>query len=186
MVQPLIPGLTDRRRELIHQLVPEDEVDALYARYAESMKAYLAVAPELTPGAVEHPPEAKKLDAILKLALVALAQGRVRGALKKLSWVSFSVFDPDHALDWNDPRNILAAIVHTRLSQTDFYLSEYRELMDNDGKPDWYVKVRGPSGVIRRIRVFPMWGIEHLHHLDNHKKAMAWYRVALMERGIVS
>jgi len=187
MLKPLIPSMTDRRRELASTHIPGDEVDRVYEAYKSVMAEYISVADRISPQLIENPPQTEKLDASIKSALVTMAKARIKGGLGKIAWMSFVVFDPDYTMDWQDEKLLPAAVVHRRLHQSDFYLSEFRLLKSHAKDVDWTVTVQSPDSksVVQKRREFPMWGLEHKHNLDNHPKAQAWYRAQLQARGIV-
>ena len=188
MSGPVVPSLTDKRRELASSVIPGDEVGRVYSAYKSCLSALIKAytsPPDVAD--IKDPPRELGVDVLIRTELVGLASGGIRNGLSKLAWMSFAVFDPDYTLDWEDDRYIPAAVLHRRLYQSDFYLSEFRLLKQNRGNDAWYVQMRSPDGggVVQKRRVFPMWGIEVRHGLDNHEKALAWYRSRLRERGIV-
>lgn len=188
MSDPIIPSFTDKRREAAEGLIPGDETDFVYEAYKECLSKFIASLPApLVVTDIENPRDPAEMDSLIKSALVSMAKKRVRGGLAKLAWMSHVCFDPDMALDWSDAKHLPMAVLHRRIHQSDFYLSEFRALSEHSDGSDWKVQVRSPdgSGVVMKDRVFPMWGIEFTHGLDNHLKAQAWYRTQLKERGIV-
>jgi len=182
-----IPELTDGGRELATSLVPGDEVDFVYAQYRAALSDVVRKSSvQFLPDHVDNPPEPKMLDQAIRKQLIAIAKRGIMGGLAKMAWVSYVVIADEYLLSESRVEMLPAAVLHRRLHQSDFYLSEFRRLQENESSKAWTVTLQSPDGksVVQKMREFPMWGIEHENKLDNYKKAKAWYKAQLMERSL--
>jgi hypothetical protein len=189
MVEQSFPPLKPGHAALAGELVPGDEVESIYGSLRQIWTAYLRAVPaSLGEADIEVPPEQERLDAEIRKALVALAKSNVVSPLTKMSWTSYAVLSDNYALTGHEEHYLVVWIIHRRLHTSDFFLTEYRRLKDNEESKRWTVTVTSPDGksVVQRERVFPMWGLEVKHGLDNYQKAKAWYRAQLIARKIVT
>lgn len=175
-------------REVAGSLIPGDEVDRVYACFTKVLDTVARRASvEFAPEHVEDPPDPVKMDIAVRDGLVEMAKHGVRGGLSKLTWMSYALTADDYLLREHRPDMLAAAVLHRRLHQSDFYLSEFRRLQANEASKTWTVTVQSPDGksVVQKPRVFPMWGLEVENGLNNHQKAKAWYRSRLRERRMI-
>ena len=173
---------------LAEELVPGDEVKKMHDALSAVWGGYLRAVPAgLDESMVEDPPVADKLDTEIRKSLVSLAKDGIVSPLTKMAWVSYAALSDNYALEGIDEKYAVMWIIHRRLHTSDFYLTEYRRLQENEENSRWTVTVMSPDGksMVQRERVFPMWGLEAKHGLDNYQKAKAWYRQRLMERQII-
>lgn len=171
--------------ELIAQLVPKDEFSDVLASLNRLKIKWENAAPDPDSFSVLDMPDAGVFDGFVKEELVLLSGKGVRNSLKKLAWAAFCRFDPEYSKSWDSPVNkVHAAMVH-RLSETDVFLTEYRDIKQHsDGV--WMISFQSSTGeVIQRERVFPFWGREHKLGLDSKEKATKFYRAQLKERQIL-
>jgi hypothetical protein len=171
---------------LIAEIVPEDELDLMIDAWKALTTKWENVAPDPAEIDILDPEKAQMLDGYVKEALVTMAKGGVRNSLKKLAWVCYCQFDPEYIKDWNEPENrVMAAMVH-RLSETDVFLTEYRDLRAHKDDVSWTVQFQSEDGdVIQRERTFPFWGREAKLELDSKTKATKFYRKQLKDRAIL-
>ena len=171
---------------LIAEVIPEDEVELFLEEFKTLKVRWENVAPDPAGLDILNPDKAAMLDGYVKEALVRLAKGGVRASLKKLAWVCYCQFDPEYVMDWNGQENrVMAAMVH-RLSETDVFLTEYRDIKGHKNESTWMVQFQTESGdVVQRERTFPFWGREHKLGLDSKQKALKFYREQLKDRAII-
>lgn len=188
MFEQSFPQMSRGHAALAEELVPGDEVKKMHDALSSVWGGYLRAVPsEIDERMIDSPPVPEKLDSEIRKVLVTLAKDGIVSPLTKLAWLSYSVFSDNYALDGVDEKYLVAWIIHRRLHTSDFYLTEYRRLQENEENGRWTVTVMSPDGksIVQRERVFPMWGLEVKHGLDNYQKAKAWYRQQLMERQII-
>lgn len=185
---PSVQTMTDARKNLLIAFVPESEAPAIWKAYSYIVKGYIDVCPDPASVDIDNAPRADRLDTMIKEQLVALAKSGVTAPLKKLSRAAYVALSPDYGAHGVD--DIPAVIVHRRLHQSDFLLTEYRDLSERQksgvASSGWTVQVfsaRGEPSTVKRT--FPLWGVEVDNKIDNMVKAIAFYREALKQRQIL-
>ena len=170
---------------LVAEVVPSDELDAVMDSHRRLKIKWENVAPDPEEINILELQDSSVFDGYVKEELVLLSGKGVRNSLKKLAWTAFCLFDPEYMKDWNEGENrVQSAMVH-RLSETDVFLTEYREIKAHK-EGVWLVSFQSDTGeVIQRERVFPFWGREHKLGLDSKEKATKFYRQQLKERQIL-
>lgn len=173
-------------RGLILQLVPDDEVASVVEAWSTVLKRWRNVAPAPSMMDVRNPGMESALDGFIHDALLSLAKAGVRNSLKKLSWVSYCMFDPEYDKDWTEAKNKIEAAAGVRVRDSDTLLSEYRDIAEHKDEATWPVQFQSADGsVVVRDRVFPFWGREQRLGLDSKQKALKFYKDSLKSRGIM-
>ena len=168
--------LSQKHRDEVLKLIPDDEIDRVFAACVELFEKWRASAPRID--SFEEPRGTDIMDRLVRETLLPLARGGVDKSLAKLAVVSTWVYDPDASRgQWAAPENVVDAVLYQRLGDSDVFLTELRDLRHRKENDDWMMTFRGLNGRVteERERIFPLWPLEIRLGLDSFEKAFAFY-----------